>query len=333
MRDIHHHAGNHTDIPLLAFNHHKGNRRILNLIRQFSGNLCACLRNNLSGQSIYCILCQNLSADSVAQHQFFVELIPAYFCQIVSSGVKEHAGDQALGALYGQGLSRTYLLVQLQKAFLVILCRVLAQGRQDLGLLAEELQDLRIGSKAQGTHQYRDGNLSGPVYTHVKNVIGIRLILQPCAAVGNHGTGIQAFSYFIMINCIVNTRGTNKLTDNDTFCTVDHKRTGLRHQRQITHENLVFINFIGFFIIKTYLYFQRSCIRCISFLAFLDCIFNIAFACAKCKINKFKTQLTAVIGNRRNVVKHFPKSLIQKPSIGIFLNLDQIRHFQNFFLS
>ena len=91
--------------------------------------------------------------------------------------------------------------------------------------------DLRIGTKAEGTDQYSDRNLSGTVHTHIENVIGIRLILQPCATVRDYCTGIQLF--YLILSCadsIVDTRGTNQLADNYTFSAVDHESTCVSHQ-------------------------------------------------------------------------------------------------------
>ena len=43
--------------------------------------------------------------------------------------------------------------------------------------------------------------------------------------------------------------------------------------------------------------------------------------------------MSAVIRNRRNIVKYFLQAFIQEPLIGVLLNFNQVRHFQNLFLS
>ena len=93
----------------------------------------------------------------------------------------------------------------------------------------------------------------------------------------------------------------------------------------------MFIDLIFIFIAKSYLYLQRSCIGRIALFALFDRIFDIVFT--QCKIHKFQTQVTCEIRDRGDISKHFFQSLIQEPLIRVFLNLNQIRHFQNFFLS
>ena len=135
-----------------------------------------------------------MSADTVSEVKLFVEFVTSNLCQVISSGVEEHAGDQALCALYCQRLARTDLLIEFEKTFLVVSGRILCQAGQNLGLLTEELDDLRVGAKAESTDQNSDGNFSCTVYTHIENVIGVRLIFQPCTTVRNYCTGIQLFS-------------------------------------------------------------------------------------------------------------------------------------------
>ena len=91
-----------------------------------------------------------------------------------------------------------------------------------------------------------------------------------------------------MINRIINSGGTNELADDDTLCTVDHKCTCLCHQRQVTHKYLMLIDFVCFFIVKTYLDFQGSCVCGISLLAFLNGVFDVALARAEREIYKFQ---------------------------------------------
>ena len=135
-----------------------------------------------------------------------------------------------------------------------------------------------------------------------------------------------------MINRIVNSGGTNELADDNTFCAIDHECTCLRHQRQVTHENLVFIDFICLFIIKTYFYLQGSCECRISFLAFFDGVLEIILTGAEREVYKIQTQMSAVIGDGRDVIEHFSKTFPKEPIIGILLDLNEVRHLQDFFL-
>ena len=194
MTQIYHHTGDNADIALLGLNHDKGYCRVLNLICQLTGYLGACLSQDLSGLGIYHIFSQHMAGDTVAKHQLLIELIASYLRQIISSRIEEHAHDQALCAVHGQRLTRTNLLIQLQKTFLIALCGILGQSCQDLRLLTEQIDDLRIRSVTQSTNQNGYRNLSGTVYTYIKYIVGICLILQPCTTVRDNGTGVKAFS-------------------------------------------------------------------------------------------------------------------------------------------
>ena len=135
-----------------------------------------------------------MAADTVAEHQFFIKLVSSYLRQVITSRVKEHAGDQAFRTINCQRLSRTDLLIQLQKSFLIVGCRILFKARHDLRLFAKQLDDLRICTDSQRTDQHSDRYLSSSIYSYIKNVIGISLILQPCPAVRDHGRRKQSFA-------------------------------------------------------------------------------------------------------------------------------------------
>ena len=73
-----------------------------------------------------------------------------------------------------------------------------------------------------------------------------------------------------MGNCIIDTRGSNKLADNNTLGTIYHERTGSGHQRQITHEYLMLTDLIILFIMETDLDLQRRCISSVTLHTFFN---------------------------------------------------------------
>ncbi len=214
-----------------------------------------------------------MMADPVAQRQFFIKFIPSHFCKIISSRVEEHGVDQTLRTLYRERLTGTDFFIQLQKTFLIVLSNVLCKARFYLRFITKQLPDLIVRTYSQCTDQNGNRHLSCTVHTDIKNIIGICLVLQPCSPVRDDCTGKQALTDLIMVNCIVNARRTDKLADNNTFRAIDNKSTGLCHKGKITHENFMLTDLLFFFIIKTDFYFQRCCIGCVSFLAFLDGVF------------------------------------------------------------
>ena len=134
-----------------------------------------------------------------------------------------------------------------------------------------------------------------------------------------------------MANTVVDTRGTYQLAYNNTLSTVNHKGTGICHQGQVAHEYLVFVHFIFIFIVQSYLYLKWCGVSCIPFFTLLDGIFNIILT--QCKVNEFQTQMSCKVCYRRDIIKRFPESFVEEPLVGVFLNLNQVWHLKNFFLS
>ena len=77
-----------------------------------------------------------------------------------------------------------------------------------------------------------------------------------------------------MANSIINTGRTNQLAYNNTLCSVNNKRSGIRHQRKIAHKNLMLVDLFFILIVESYANLQRSCISSIPLLTFFDRILN-----------------------------------------------------------
>ena len=267
---VYHHIGENLYVTLLCLDPYKRNACILDLVCKCFIYFCTSLSQDLTGRLVYNILSQNLSADAVAKQQFFVELITSDFCKVISSRIEEHACDQALCTVNCQRFARTDLFVQLEQTFLIALGSIFCQAGKDFRFFTEQIDDLRIGSVAKCTDQNGDRHLSGSVYTNIENVIGVCLVFQPCTTVRNNGRRIQFFTQFIMCDCIIDARRTYQLADDYSLCTVDHEGTGCCHQWQISHKDLMLIDFIVLFIMKSYFYFQRCSICCVTFFTFFD---------------------------------------------------------------
>jgi len=104
-----------------------------------------------------------------------------------------------------------------------------------------------------------------------------------------------------MANTVVDTRGTYQLADNNTLSTVNHKGTGICHQGQIAHENLVFIHFIFIFIVQSYLYLKWCSVSCVPFFTLFDGILYIILT--QCKVNEFQTQMACKVRYGRDIIK------------------------------
>ena len=90
-----------------------------------------------------------------------------------------------------------------------------------------------------------------------------------------------------MSDSVVDTGRTNQLADDNTFRAVDHKSTGLSHQRKIAHENLMLTDLFLLLVIKANLNLKRCCECSISLFTLFDRILHVVFA--EFKIHKFQT--------------------------------------------
>ena len=111
VSNVYHHIGKNLDVSLLCLYIYIRNSGILNGIGQFCRHPGACLCQDLSRCNINHILSQNGSADTVSEHQLFIEFISADLGKIISSGVKKHSRDQAFCAVHGKRLTGTDLLI------------------------------------------------------------------------------------------------------------------------------------------------------------------------------------------------------------------------------
>ncbi len=129
---------------------------------------------------------------------------------------------------------------------------------------------LQTQGHAQCLEENREQDLPAPVNGHIDGpaVGGLLLFgheLQPCAAAGNQFAGVVlAPDFFIVLLGEIGSGGTDDLTDNDTFRTVDDERAGIGHQREVPeiHFFVFRAHFAGFRVgdLQLHLHVERSCI-------------------------------------------------------------------------
>ena len=81
-----------------------------------------------------------------------------------------------------------------------------------------------------------------------------------------------------MSDSVINARRTYQLADDNTLGTIDHKRTGRCHQRQVAHEDLVLRDLVLLLIDQANLHLKRRRVSSISLFAFLNRVLHILFA-------------------------------------------------------
>ena len=134
-----------------------------------------------------------------------------------------------------------------------------------------------------------------------------------------------------MTDCIVDTRWTNQLADDNTLSTVDDKRSGRCHKRKITHENLVLFDFLRLLVVKSDAHLKWCSISSITLSALINVV--LLLISAKLKINELQAQMTTEISNWGNIPEHFFQSFVQEPLVRIRLYLNQVRHLKDFLLT
>ena len=252
-------------------------------------------------------------------------------CEVIAAGIEQHAVKEAARVVHVERFARTDLLVQIQQAFVHVSRGILGKACSDQLALAEHVLDLRVGAHAEGADQHRHRNFPGTVHADPEHVVRVHLVFEPCAAVRDHLTGVQGFAVLVMVFAEIDARGTDQLADDDTLGAVDDKGTGLGHQRHVAHEDDVFANGPRFFIDKVDLHLKRGRIGGVPFLTLFNCVFGFIFT--QLEIGKFQTEVAAEVRDRGDVLKCLFQAFVQKPVIGLFLDLDEVRDLQDFLLS
>ena len=293
-----------------------------------AGENLAVLCQNLAGHRVSDCIYQLVAGDAACDVQLLVVLVAADCGNVVAAHIEEHGVHQRGSRLNRGRLARTHLLVDLDEGFLGGVRRVLVESCNDQRILTEQLLDLGIGLNADGTDEAGDRNLAVFINANVENVVCIGLVLEPCAAVRDYGSGEQNLVGLVKLLAVVYARGTNELRYDRAFCTVDDEGSSVGHLREVTHEDLLLLDLAGLLVAQTHADLQRSCIRCISCLALLNAVLRLL---VHRKIEEGKLQISGVVRDGRGIVKNLTQALIQEPFVRLLLHLDEIRHFENLF--
>ncbi len=240
------------------------------------GNGAAFFDENLAGGRIDDAFCSDMTLNAAGQGKLLVELVTAYAHQIIALVVIEIRIKQLGSALHGGGLTGLLLLIDLNETFVLVL-RIVAlfEGGIEALVIAEQAADLFISAVTDCTEKHCDRELAVAVNTDPQNIIAVGLVLNPGTAVRDDLRRVKLFAGLVTGHGVVHTGGTDKLGDNNTFCTVDDERAVLGHQREIAHEYVGFFDFSGFMVGQANKNFQGRGIRHVAFTAARNCIFGL----------------------------------------------------------
>ena len=132
-----------------------------------------------------------------------------------------------------------------------------------------------VAHRNQCTQKRGDRDLTVFIDTDIIEIVGIRFIFQPSAAVRNDRRSEKLFTGFIVAVAVINARRTNQLRNNRTFRTVDDKRSAFGHQRKIAHKDFLLLDFAGFLVQQSRRHAKRRCIGNVALFAFFYRIFGV----------------------------------------------------------
>ena len=297
------------------------------LLGQLTGDLALGLNDDLASQGSNDVLSGNKASDAAGQRQLLVHLVAAETRQVIAARIEEQHVDLVGSGLHRGGLAGTQLAVDLQQALVLVLGGILLQSGQDTLILAEEVQDLLIRGKAQRTAQHGDGQLAVLIDTDIEHVGGIGLVLQPCTAVGVHGCAVQVVAHLIFGISVEYAGRTDQLADDGTLSTVDHKGARIGHQREVAHENFLVLDLAGLLVQQTGSHAQGGSVGHVALLALLDAVLGLLI---QTEVHEAQRQVTGVVLNGADVVEDLFQALVQEPLIRVLLDLDQVRHTDDF---
>ena len=296
-----------------------------------AGEDVALVEEDLSGGGVGHRHSQLLALGQRPQGQLLIELIPAHDAQIVPPGIEEQILHQGLGGVQRGRLAGAQLAVDLQHGVLIRLAGVLLQSHHDAGIVTEAVHDLAVGLEAQRTDQAGDGQLPVLIDADPEHLAGVGLVLQPCATVGDDGGGQQGqIGLEVDLLAVVDAGRADDLADHHTLGAVDDKGARVGHQGEITHEDLLLLDFARLLVPQPHADLHGGGIRSVTGLALLHVILGLLVHAV---IDEAQLQITGIVRDGGYIRKHLPQAGVQKPLVGFLLDLQQVGHRHDFLVS
>ena len=270
---------------------------------------------------------QLLAGQPIPQGQLLVELVASHCGQVVPAGIEEQGVHQALGGVHRGRLAGTELAVDLQHGIFIALAGVFLQGGQDPGVLAEHVQDLRVGLGPHRPNQAGHRQLAVLVDAHVEHVGQVCLILQPGAPVRDDGGGVGDVVRLVRVPGVVYTGGTHQLGHDDPLGAVDDEGTRIGHDGEVPHEDLLLLDLLGLLVAQAHLHLDRGGVGGVLGLALLNGVLG---GIVHGEADEGQLQIAGVVRDGLYVVEHLLQPGFKKPPVGFLLDLQQVGHLQNF---
>ena len=196
----------------------------------------------------------------------------------------------------------------------------------------------------QGGHR----QFAATVDARIDDVFGVELKVQPGAAVRDDAAGEQQFTGRMRLTLVVvkeHAGGTVHLGNDHTLGAVHHESAVRCHQRHVAHEDVLFLDILDGFRACVFIDikhdqtqgdFQRRAVGHVALHTFFDVILRLF----QLVVDEFQNGVFVEVLNRENRLEHtFDAFAIQwhiciagakEKIVRGFLNLDQVRHLQDF---
>ena len=273
-------------------------------------------------------LSQLFAAETLPDGQLLVELVSSDHGEVISLGIKEKSVYKALRAVECRRLSGTELFVYLDDGVLICLDGgILFESVDYAVIFAEELFDLGVCRNTDSSYERCDGYLLVLVYTNIEYIVDVCLVLDPCTSVRYDSGSIGNLLGSVIVEVIVCSGGSDYLGDDDALCAVDDKGTSLGHALEISHVDLLLLYLLCLLIAESDANPERRRICGVSLLALRHAVLG---RIVQSIVQKSQLKVARVVGDDSDIAEDLFEALFNKPLVGLFLNLDEIRHLQNF---
>ena len=339
LRRIHEVVADDDALFAFAVHHNAVDAGVLHTARGFEVNHLTRAEHHFARTGVNNVLSDDMLVDAGGNGQLLIELVAAHAHDVVALGIVEQRLEHVRRALDGFGLVRLLLLVDNQqrlftrgahRAAAILACfrhgGVLCHRRFQPLVVAQQIADVVVRFVAQRAQERGQAELAGAVKANPDDVIGVRLVFQPRAAVGDNLAGVERHTRLVQRAGIIAARRTNQLGDDDTVSTVDDERTVFRHQGEIAHVDIGFLDFGSLAVVQVDVNVQRRGVGHIPLAAALHGVLRLTQRI----IREGQFQIAVVVGDGRGVCQNLFQVGFEEPLIRPLLHLDQIRHFQTF---
>ena len=255
------------------------------------------------------------------------EFINADLAEIVAIKIEKHRMYQASGVVSRRQVARPDPAVNFYEAFFLGAGSVFLECFFDvinvrMGVnIFESLTDTVIIGESKSAQKRSGGHLAFAVHFYPNYVVLVGFHFYPGAAVRDYFGAVKTAAARL-VGGKESARTADKLGHDDAFNTVYHESTAVGHERDITQIDFLFIGFAGALVYQLDLNAQRGFVGDILFAA----VYFVKFGFIEVVIFKVQFKIAAgKISDRRNLVKQFANTLLEKPLIRGLLHLDQVR--------